>query len=830
MAITTNTIQLPPDGVGKKVRHRLLNDLTVSVTTTPELNTLMYGASSGCYGNLIGSYNAPDGSVSWFINVTSTSVTQFVSGENLTSASLGAGTLYGTITALGSSGSPIYQPVLNISDAKVPEYTLSVDNKGAAYTRFQEGTPQFDAWGHMQVSQMQAAGEYYHFVQDLSTRYYTTSSGSGSVVHNPNTSSMVYTTTTAAGDLARRSTGQYHPYKPGVSQLIYTSLAITAGGGGGYFGGSLQTGKIAEWGYFDDNNGFGFRLNSDGYMYVFLRSDTSGVPVETVYRQDYWNVNTLTSATKSDFLLNWSLNNLWWMDVQGTIGRIRLGVETQDGRRITCHQFTPIESAGIVGPSCRNLSLPVTWQTSNYTQTVSNPNGGTVTLSNRTSSSSATGFTMRVGAAVVFTETSDIKYSGVAIHITPDDNVLIPADGNYKPCLQFKAKSTVAGPTQSPGTFVVGASYNITALGAASPIQDFTAIGASANAIGVKFTATGTGTAGYSGSAQMAIQNSIIGIHETFDWASNTAANLHVGIFVAPSEKWVNNLQWSETIAPSTMLYVDQKATDFAQYQYWSTAATGVAGTISGSILTLTGAVGSGLLKEMYITAPPTYASGPLYVNGSISLAGVTGSLAARTRCVGQLTATGATGSTSQPQNWVASPTVGATGAGSTTITVANGNGVAAGQIVMGSTGAIVAGTFVESVTQASVGATGVVLLSKPLNAAPSGAVSFYTPGGVGTYQLAVNGDQTSTANNGVTIGSYGAYYSFKPIESFFAPGNSAGRAALGDRIEKSFGLGPALNTAEDAKGVFIFGVKNLGAIGGATGSFFYTKYWREMR
>jgi hypothetical protein len=278
------------------------------------------------------------------------------------------------------------------------------------------------------------------------------------------------------------------------------------------------------------------------------------------------------------------------------------------------------------------------------------------------------------------------------------------------------------------------------------------------------------------------------------------------------------------------MLYVDQKATDFAQYQYWSTAATGVAGTISGSILTLTGAVGSGLLKEMYITAPPTYASGPLYVNGSISLAGVTGSVAARTRCVGQLTATGATGSTSQPQNWVASPTVGATGAGSTTITVANGNGVAPGQIVMGSTGAIVAGTFVESVTQASVGATGVVLLSKPLNAAPSGAVSFYTPGGVGTYQLSVNGDPTSTANNGVTIGSYGAYYSFKPIESFFAPGNSAGRAALGDRIEKSFGLGPALNTAEDAKGVFIFGVKNLGAIGGATGSFFYTKYWREMR
>ena len=160
MTITTSFVQLPPDGVGKRIRHRLVTDLVTNViSVTPATNTTVYGATSGAVGTLIGTYSAPDGSVNWYVSVTSGT---FVAGESLYSAAAGGGTLYASITSVTSS---VYEPTVSLSDAKVPEYTLAIDSKGAASTRFYEGTPQFDSWGHMQMSQMLAVGEYYHFVQ-----------------------------------------------------------------------------------------------------------------------------------------------------------------------------------------------------------------------------------------------------------------------------------------------------------------------------------------------------------------------------------------------------------------------------------------------------------------------------------------------------------------------------------------------------------------------------------------------------------------------------------------------------------------------------------------
>jgi hypothetical protein len=79
-----------------------------------------------------------------------------------------------------------------------------------------------------------------------------------------------------------------------------------------------------------------------------------------------------------------------------------------------------------------------------------------------------------------------------------------------------------------------------------------------------------------------------------------------------------------------------------------------------------------------------------------------------------------------------------------------------------------------------------------------------------------------------VSFSSFGAYYAFGPIESFVAPQNSAGRAALGDRIEKSFGLGGNPDPAEDAKAVFAFAAKPQKVA--TTATLLYTKYWKEIR
>jgi len=769
---TTNYIQLPPDGVGKKTRHKVVTDLVVSLSANAAtLNTTVYGATSGAVGTLVGTYNAIDATVNWYIDVTSNA--NFVSGENLWSAASGTGTRYATVAANGVTAN-VYQSSTSIADAKAPENTMTIDSKGAAFTRFFEGTPQFDSWGHMQMSQMQAVGEYYHYAYDLADRYWTSQVGAGSVTFNPQGSSMWYTTTSANGDIARRTTTQYHPYKPGVSQLFYTSVS---------FGDSGRANVIREWGYFDDLNGFGFRLNGTT-LQVFLRSDISGVVTDTVVNQSDWNVNTLLSNTTSEFLIDPTKVNLYWMDVQGTIGRIRLGVETADGRRVAVHEFRPINS--FTTSSCRILSLPVTWAQRNV---------GVVDVTSGNP-------TMRVGAGVVFSESADIKYSGIYLSTTPDDPVPFNDPTTWTPFLSFKAKNTIKGPETWANTIVANVSYTIVSNGSGS--TNYQRLGSASDKIGQAFTANANGNiAGIvntTGRIYQNVPNSVIGIHETFDWAVQGNVNLEVGIFVIPGEDYLTNYQWSDTYQPNTMLYVDTNATVIPQVQLWSNVATfsanigGVFPYTSNNIMTV-GSVSSGsVLKELYLRGGDG--------------AGVT----ARTKVIRQLTSnatpntttTVATGGTSG-QKWM---------------TVVSNVGIGMGQLVQGTN--VPQATFVESIVGSNV------YCSQAMTGTVT-SVTFTNLGSTGTYE--VNTIQTRVGQNSL-IGNY----AFKPIEGFVAPANSSGRASLGDRIEKSFGLGPNYNVAENAKGVFTFAARPMtiptAAAGNPTGNvlLYYTKFWKEIR
>ena len=765
---STQYVQLPPDGVGKKVRHRVTTDIVMtSVAIDPAIGLIIYGGTSGAFGKLTGKFS--QATITWYLeDVTGT----FQAGEDLENQS--GSTTYGvagTVTPL------VNTPAINIADPNTLENVLSINSRGAALTSFPEGTPQFDAWGRQQLSQLQAVAEYYFFTEDQPGKFYTTTNGGTSGVnYNPLNSSIVFTTGTGSSDQAKRVSNQYHPYKPGVSQLIFLGIGVGDAG---------KANVVREWGYFDDFNGFGFRLDGTS-LKVFRRSDQSGTVVDTEISQANWNINTLDDAVSSDFLLNVNAPNLYWMDIQAQSARIRLGVQTPDGRRITCHEFRQVNSS--LGFGLRNVTLPLT---------VTQRNTGSVSVSPASTQS------MLWGGGVVFTESADILYSGTLLHLMPEDPVSITSATEYKPFLNFKAKTRVSGPVIPVTQIVAGFTYRIVSVGD----TNFTTIGASANVVGVEFVANAAGTG--TGTAQVRLPNSIIGIHETFDWASQGDSNIHVGIFVLPSEKWMNNLVWSETLQPSTMLFVDKAATDMAQYQYWADKATGIDGDISGTTLTVT-AIGSGtLLKEMYLTASPTYANGPLYVNGSIAVQSTTGSVTARTRIVKQLTST---------ESAAASTTYGTQGdgqgvAGSNRIVVTSSAGVALEQLIDGT--GILDGTYVSAVDG------NVITLSQAMTTTGSGAYTFFTPGGLGTYLV----DKTQTV---ASLTGWGGYYAFGPIESFVAPQNGAGRAALGDRIEKSFGLGGNPNPPEDAKGVFAFAAKLQKPEGTAT--LFYTKFWKEIR
>jgi hypothetical protein len=453
-------VQFPPDSTGKKSRHMALTELTLSSELIQaNEGDVITGALSSASGIFVGSTR--QGQIVYFLkNVTGA----FQAGETLNVGIVPHAVL------LNTTGN-IYTATSSIVDSKKPTNALTVDDRGAAAVRFTEGEPQFDAFGRIQVAQMQVVAEYYHVSEDHPGKFWTQSANGGSVTYVPQASSMLYQTGTTNGALASRTTNQYHPYKPGTSQLIYTAVAL---------GDEGKANVVREWGYYDDYNGVGLRLNGTT-LQAFMRSDVSGSITEEVVDQDDWNGNKLNDLAVYDYLLDVSKFNTYWIDIGA--GRLRVGVITPDARRIVLHEFRNANSAN--GVFVRSYNLPIRWRQKNV--------GAAASTSE-----------MRVSYGVVFTESSDIKYTGVLIHTSPPDPVSLPKDNTYKPFLNFRAKLTING-----------------------------------------------------------LPNRIIGIHEDFDWCSIGNSPIHIGIFVLPNDSSLTGVNWSSTIVPTTMLEVDRSATSF---------------------------------------------------------------------------------------------------------------------------------------------------------------------------------------------------------------------------------------------------------------------------
>lgn len=707
----TKYVQIPADSTGKKIRHRALADLRIGTEyDAPLFGTIVHGQTSLATGTLVGAHYT-GGVIDYYLeDVTGT----FQANENLTD---GGVITFGVISSVLSE---VHTPTIHLADPNIPEHVQNVDKFGAAYVTFPEGTPQFDSFGRMQVSQMQAVGEYSHVGEDYAGKFYTFTNGTATVTHDVDRSQMVYTTGTSSGDEAFRITNQYHPYKPGTSQLIM--MTVNTGDSG-------KANLVREWGYMDRGNGVGFRLNGT-QLQVFLRSDVTGTIVEEVVNQIDWSVSNLIDEVISGFTLDVSKGNIYWIDLGWLgMGRVRLGVVSPEGRRVTCHVFENANKNSF--PYMKSGTLPLMWRQYNL---------GAVASSSE----------FRVTCAVVFSETADLLYQGELMHICPAFPVPVTSPTEYKPFLSFKAKSKINGK-----------------------------------------------------------QNRIVGIHETFDWSCHGDSNISVGIFVLPNEKWMAGVEWSDTIQPQTMLWVDQDATYIPNLQYWGTKATGIEGSISADVMTVT-AIGSGrILKEMYFSPMPVYENGPI----SAGFQATTGTLDSYTKIKKQLTANVAD---LEATLSLGTQPLGYAVAGSKRIVVTVVSGaIQEGQLISGAN--LPAGTTV-------IGIEGnTLVLSDYFTGNASGSYTTYEKGGIGTYKLMES--QATVAS----FSGWGCYLGLFPIESFIAPMNSNGRTQLGDRMEKSFGLGGNPDVAEDEKPVFVFAAR-LTKSTGTSSELFYTKYWKEIR
>ena len=176
--------------------------------------------------------------------------------------------------------------------------------------------------------------------------------GTSSTFSGDKASSTLAVTAATAGKRVRQTKMRFN-YQPGKSLLILAT-------------GTLAnqtvdlTDIITQIGYFDDKNGIFFSFE-EGVLYLILRSNATGSPVDTKVAQADWNVDTLLgngggrnlSGITLDYtktqLMSW---NLEWLGV----GTVRCGFVI-DSRFYIVHNFLNSNIASNVYMSTPNLPV-----------------------------------------------------------------------------------------------------------------------------------------------------------------------------------------------------------------------------------------------------------------------------------------------------------------------------------------------------------------------------------------------------------------------------------------------------------------------------------------
>lgn len=162
--------------------------------------------------------------------------------------------------------------------------------------------------------------------------------GSGAVSEN-NGEIVVSTGTTASSSVKLQSI-ERGQYIAGAEAEVGVGIRIP----------TLPTGsQNAMWGYFDDENGFGFGVDSTDF-YTFIRRN--GTTTKT-YRED-WNIDPLDGTGESELnnalqIIVWQIDFTWYG--YGKISYIANVANTNEQQRFQLHSFIPSDQNSIVDPN-----------------------------------------------------------------------------------------------------------------------------------------------------------------------------------------------------------------------------------------------------------------------------------------------------------------------------------------------------------------------------------------------------------------------------------------------------------------------------------------------
>jgi hypothetical protein len=309
-----------------------------------------------------------------------------------------------------------------------------------------------DVVGKLKVSQSQNIydADFEYGVQPLRWEQIIQNvSGQAYIVQNPGLGgvSMNIGGGNTPGDITIRQSRPYHRYQPGKTMYMASNVNF----------GSSVSGQVQRVGIFDDSNGIFFQQSgatttTNPYaMSVVVRSDSGGLPVDTVVSANQWNGNQQIIAS-----LDWTKVQMIWMEYAWYgAGALRWGV-TLNGEPYVLHQIGTANSSFTGSP-----------QTKPWSRTGNLP----VRYEQRDTGSAAPSLMTHYGVSVLIEGGRDLQrgftYSYGNDAITQQRAV--PASSKRYPALSFRMRSMGADIFDQTNTACTGGSPQTLTISAATP-------------------------------------------------------------------------------------------------------------------------------------------------------------------------------------------------------------------------------------------------------------------------------------------------------------------------------------------------------------------------
>lgn len=407
--MSTSQVRIPPDSTGKRIRHNELYDIELSSVDSAELAIVNYGDTLNA---------SPSSATAIFTGFHVEHSTTNIYLEEITGTLAVGDTLTHNGNSIGvvNSITTRYAPKTILSDPYIPDHMQRVDHYGNAYTRFEDGSVLFDAFGNARYSESIKVAQHIFIYGDNASKYYDETISGATVAPVYTDSSLKLEVTDQINSRITRTSNQYYPYNPGVGTEIMMSLRSGDNG---------KTGVIRRWGLFDDDDGVFFQLSGTAFQ-VVNRNSATGSIVDTIVEREDFNGDPLQDSTIHSYAIDFSKYNLFWIDFQWLgVGRVRFGTFAPDGRKVIIHTIENPNQHTV--PYMKRGTLPFRIEMFNESNTASSSE-------------------MKLICADITRQNNNAKYEGITHDHDSDDIVSLNSTG-YTPIISFRPLQTFNGLT-----------------------------------------------------------------------------------------------------------------------------------------------------------------------------------------------------------------------------------------------------------------------------------------------------------------------------------------------------------------------------------------------